>query len=114
MAEGGRERTTLIASYHALPTAPKGMSRAANTINVWTSRTPTRRSCGDPINERLSQDLEHTRFARREFIEEEHAMVGQRPVSGHRHMAPGNQPHIRDGVMRGVTQCRRLSRLIRS
>ena len=56
------------------------------------SRTLARWSCGDPIIERLPQDLEHTRFALRELIEEEHAMVGQRPVAGHRHVAPAIRP----------------------
>ena len=40
-------------------------------------------------------------FALRELIEEEDAMVGQRHLAGHRHVAPADQPHIRDGVMRG-------------
>ena len=92
---GGRERATLIASYHALPTGSEVMSRAAKTTNAWTSRTLTRWSCGDPIIERLPQGLEHTRFALRELIEEEDAMVGQRHLARHWHMAVADQPRIR-------------------
>jgi hypothetical protein len=47
-------------------------------------------------------------------IQEEHAMVGRRHLTRHGDVSDGNQPRIRDGVVRGVTQCRRLSQLIRS
>jgi hypothetical protein len=35
----------------------------------------------------------------REFIQEEHAMVGQRHVARHWHVAPADQPRIREGVV---------------
>jgi hypothetical protein len=41
-------------------------------------------------------------------------MVGRRHLTRHGDVSDGNQPRIRDGVVRGVTQCRRLSQLIRS
>jgi hypothetical protein len=33
------------------------------------------------------------------FIQEEHAMVGQRPLPRHWHVAHTDQPRIRDGVV---------------
>jgi hypothetical protein len=33
-----------------------------------------------------------------ELIQKKHAMVGQRHLAWHRHMAPADQPRIRDGV----------------
>jgi hypothetical protein len=36
-----------------------------------------------------------------QFIQEEHAVVGQRGLPWHRHVAPAEQPHIRDGEMGG-------------
>jgi hypothetical protein len=39
-----------------------------------------------------------------QFIQEEHAMVGQRHLARHRHVAAADQPDIRDGVMGGATQ----------
>src|ERR1700757_1617644 len=35
----------------------------------------------------------------RQLIQGEHAMVGQRHVTRHRHAAPADQPRIRDGVV---------------
>jgi hypothetical protein len=40
--------------------------------------------------------------ALRQFIQEEYAVVGQRHVARHRHVALTDQPDIRDGVMRRV------------
>jgi hypothetical protein len=39
----------------------------------------------------------------RPFIVEEYAVVGPRHLARHRHVAPANESHIRDGVMRGAT-----------
>jgi hypothetical protein len=50
----------------------------------------------------------------RPFIQEAHAVVGQRHLARHGDVSAGNQPYIRDGMMQGVTQCQRLSRSIRS
>ena len=33
------------------------------------------------------------------FIQEEHAIVGQRHLARHRHVAPADQPCIRDGMV---------------
>jgi hypothetical protein len=41
--------------------------------------------------------------ALRQFIQEEHAVVGQRPLAGHGDVAPAGQPHIGEGVVGGGT-----------
>jgi hypothetical protein len=42
--------------------------------------------------------------ALRQLIQNEHAMVRPRYVAGHGHLAPADQPHIRDGVIGGDTE----------
>ena len=55
----------------------------------------------ETLLERLAQDLEHLAAKLLPFIQEEHAVVGQRHVARQRHVAPTDQPDIRDGVMGG-------------
>jgi hypothetical protein len=49
----------------------------------------------------LAQDFEHMAAALWQFIQQEHAMTRQRHIARHRHLAPTDQPHIREGVVRG-------------
>ena len=58
----------------------------------------------DAVLERLAQDLEDMAAELGPFIQEEHAIVGQRHLPRHRHVAPADQPRIRDGVMGGATR----------
>ena len=37
-----------------------------------------------------------------QFIQKEHAMMGQRHLTRHRHLSATDQPHIRDGVVGGA------------
>jgi hypothetical protein len=53
----------------------------------------------DTLLERLAQDLQNMAAELGPFIQEEHAMVGQRHLAGHRHVAPTDQPRIREGVV---------------
>jgi hypothetical protein len=62
---------------------------------------------GNTLLERLAQDLEHMTATLRQFIQEEGAVVGQRHVAWHRHVAPADQPDIGDGVMGGATRAGR-------
>jgi hypothetical protein len=41
------------------------------------------------------------------FIQKEHAVMGQRHLAWHRHVAATDQPHIRDGVVGGATRAGR-------
>ena len=68
----------------------------------------------DAVRERLPQDLEDMAAALGPCIQEAHAVVRPRHLARHGDVSAGNQPYIRDGMMQGVTQCQRLSRLIRS
>jgi hypothetical protein len=61
----------------------------------------------DTAFQRLAQDFQDGASALRQFIQTEHAVVGQRHVFRHRHLAPIDQPHIGDRVMEGATRARR-------
>jgi hypothetical protein len=63
------------------------------------SRTPAKLYVYEVILKRLAQDLQDMAAALGPCIQEEHAMVGQRHVARHRHMAPADQPRIRDGIV---------------
>src|SRR4029453_7886157 len=47
----------------------------------------------------LAQDLQDMAPELGQFIQEEHAIVGQRHFARHRHVAPADQPRIRDGLV---------------
>jgi hypothetical protein len=55
----------------------------------------------------LAQDLQDMAAALGQFIQEEHAVVGQRHLAGHRYVAAADQPHIRDGMMGRATRAGR-------
>jgi hypothetical protein len=61
--------------------------------------TPARLYSCETILKRLPQDLEDMAAELGQFVQEEHAIVGQRHVARLRHVAPTDQPHIRDGVV---------------
>jgi hypothetical protein len=46
------------------------------------------------------------------FIQKEHAVVRQRHFAGHRHLAPADQPRIRDGVV-GARKGRVVTKAVR-
>ena len=79
----------------------------ANPMNGLKSRTPARLYVYDAVLNRLTQDLEHMTTKLRPFIQEEDAVVGQRHVARQRHLAPTDQPDIRDGVMGGAKRAGR-------
>jgi hypothetical protein len=55
----------------------------------------------ETLLERLAQDLEDMAAELGPCIQEEHAVVGQRHLARHRHVAPTDQPHIRARVVGG-------------
>jgi hypothetical protein len=79
-------------------------------IKSFRFRTRGRLSLGDALHQRLAQDLEHMTAKLRQFIQEEDAVVCQRHLARHRHLAPADQPDGRDGVMRGATRAGRDQR----
>jgi hypothetical protein len=78
------------------------------------SRTCGRLYVENTLLEWLAQDLKDMAAELGPFIQEEHAMVGQRHVTRHRHVAPADQPRIRDGVVRGARHGRVVTNAVRS
>jgi hypothetical protein len=68
------------------------------------SRTPAKLYVYETILERLAQDLQDMAAKLGPFIQEEHAVVGQRHLAGHGDVAPTGQPRIRNGVRQGPTR----------
>jgi hypothetical protein len=66
-------------------------------------------SC-DTILKRLAPHFQDLAAARRPFIRKGDPVVCQRHLAGHRHLAPVDQPHIRDRVVWGATGARRDER----
>jgi hypothetical protein len=64
--------------------------------------TPAKLYSCETLLERLAQDLQHMAAELGQFIQEAHAVVGQRHLARHRHLAAADQPHIRDGMMGGA------------
>jgi hypothetical protein len=90
------------------PVWPQGMRtcrRFSRAMRVARSRTPAKvYSCETLLLERLAQDLQDMAVALWPCIQEAHAMVGQRHVTRHRHLAPADQPRIREGMVGRVTR----------
>jgi hypothetical protein len=55
----------------------------------------------DTLLERLAQDLQDVAAELRERIQAEHAMMRQRHVARHRHLAPADRPDIQEAKIRG-------------
>jgi hypothetical protein len=91
-----------------------GTPRATNAASTARSRTSVRLSVYDTLLERLAQDLEDMAAALGQLIQEGDAVVGQRHVARHRHMAATDQPDVRDGVMGGATRAGRHQRRART
>jgi hypothetical protein len=56
--------------------------------------------------ERLAQYLRDAAPALRAFVQKENAGVRRRALARHRHVAPAEQAHVREGVVRGVRKRR--------
>ena len=62
--------------------------------------------CHYSLLEGLARDLQDVAAELRPFIQKEHPMVRQRHLPGYRHLAPADQPHSRDRVVRGAERPR--------
>jgi hypothetical protein len=82
----------------------------AKSAKAWKFMTPAKLYACETILEWLAQDLKHVAPELRQFIQEKHAIVGQRHFARHRHVAPADQPRIRDGVVGGATRAGRDQR----
>jgi hypothetical protein len=102
--------TVVMGSYRPLPEPPKFVSRAAKVAKTLKLRTPAKLYIYETLLEWLAQDLKDMAAKLGQFIQEEHAMVGQRHVTRQRHVAPADQPRIRDGVVGRATRAGRDDR----
>jgi hypothetical protein len=91
--------TVVVDGYRMLTASLTAMTRRDNSAKELRSRTPAKLYVYDTLLERLAQDLEDMAAEFGPFIQERHAIVGQRHVARHRHMAPANHPRVRDGVV---------------
>jgi hypothetical protein len=103
----------VIGGYYPLPDPLAVSSRLAKSAKSLRLRTLWRLYSCDTLLEWLSQDLQDVAAELRQFIQKEHAVVRQRHFARHRHMAPADQPDIRDGVM-GVRHGRGGTKAMRS
>ena len=78
----------VMGGYCPLLGAPEVVSCLAKIAKTLKSRMPTRLYSANTLLERLAQDLEDMAAELGPFIQEEHAMVGQRHVTRQRHVAP--------------------------
>jgi hypothetical protein len=93
--------------------APKVSSRVAKAIKILRFSMPARLYLYDTLLERLPQDLEDMAVELWRFIQADHPMVRQRHVTRQRHVAPGDPPRIRDGVL-GARHGRVVTKVVRS
>jgi hypothetical protein len=64
----------------------------------------------ETLLERLAQDLQDVAAELRLLIQKENPVVRQRHVAWPRHLAPADQPDVRDGVMGGAKRASRHQR----
>ena len=99
--------TVLVDGYWTRPDPLKLSSRAAKALKVLIFSMPARLYVYDTLLQRLPQNLQDVAAELGPFIQEEHAMVGQRHFARHRHVAPADQTRIREGVVWGATRAGR-------
>jgi hypothetical protein len=92
--------------YRALGKPRTLVSRAAHAAKAMSSATYARLSACDGLLEGLAQHPQDVAAEVREFIQQEHLMVRPRPFARPRHLAPTDQPHIRDRAMGVATRAR--------
>ena len=105
----GRERTSWLWGHAQWCWAAPRLGRSPFRSAAVPRRSQAYRDSGRPrdwILVRLSSSgwRRTSRTWRRNSGHEEHAMVGQRHFTRHQHVAPADQPRIRDGMMGGATR----------
>jgi hypothetical protein len=99
--------TVVVDGYRALPASPTAITRIAKPAKALRSMTCGKLYSCDPLLEGLAQDFQHVAFELGQFIQEEHAVVRQRHLPRHRHLAAADQADIGDG---GVGRATRAGR----
>jgi hypothetical protein len=90
--------------------SPGDRAHAAIVAKALKSMTLTRLYAYGTLLEGLAQDLEHMTAKLGPFIQEEHTVVRRRHHARHRHVAPADQPDIRDGIVGSATRVGRDQR----
>jgi hypothetical protein len=90
-----------VDDYWARPKSLTRSTRRAKSVKLLRLRTLWRLNVEGRLLKRLPQDLQDVEVALGEFIQKEHAIVGQGHVARHRHRAPADQPRIREGMVGG-------------
>jgi hypothetical protein len=70
----------------------------AGALDISPRSTYLRNRPDAPL-QRLAQPFEHVAAELRQLIQEEHAVVRQRPLARQRHLAAADQPRIREGLV---------------
>ena len=77
--------SSLVGGYRVLPEPCESLTRAAKVSNALSFRTCGRWYAYDTRLQRLPQHLQDMAAYLRAFIQKEHAMVGPRHLTRHRH-----------------------------
>jgi hypothetical protein len=99
--------TVVMGSYRPLPEPPMFVSRAAKVAKTLKLRTLAKLYVYETLLEGLAQDFQDVAAKLRELIEKHDTMVRQRHLAWHGHLAPTDQPDVRNGVVRSATRARR-------
>jgi hypothetical protein len=102
--------TVLVDGYCTRPDCHKLSSCTAKALRRLRFKTPAKVYSCETLLEWLAQHLKDMAAELGPFIQEEHAIVGQRHFTRHRHVAAADQPRIRDGVVGRATRPRRDQR----
>ena len=99
--------TVVVGGYRSRLDPNEVLSHAAKVAKTLRSKTPAILYSCETLLQGLAQHLEHVATELRPFIQQEHPMVRPRHLARHRHVAPADQPCIRDGVVGGATRAGR-------
>jgi hypothetical protein len=83
--------------YRAGPESFLAITRIAKSAKLLRFRTPARLYSYNTLLQRLASHLQDVAATLGEFIQEAHAMVGQRHLARPGEVAPADQPDVRDG-----------------
>jgi hypothetical protein len=98
--------TMVMGGYDPRPERLAVSSRFAKLRKSLRFKTLWRLYVDESLLEGLAQHLQDVAAELRQFIQEEDAVVCQRPLARHRDLASPDQPHIGDGVMGGTKWAR--------
>jgi hypothetical protein len=99
--------TVVVSGYRSRLDPPEIVRCATKAAKTLRSMTPATLYSCETLLKRSPPDLQDMAAALGQFIQEAHAVVGQRYFAGHRDVAAADQPRIRDGLVKGATRAGR-------